>query len=359
MKNNFERKKQEKLKKFDPNGVFLKNRLFGLPFSEEESRVIIIPIPWEATVSFREGTASAPRAVLSASSQIDIFDQDFPDAWKNGIFMQPVSSQWEKLNKKNRTKARKLIEYLENGKTLPKNSQQLKSWKEIDQTIEILHRKIEKEAGKLLKKKKMVGILGGDHSVSLGLIKALSKIHPSFGILQIDAHLDLRDSYEGFCYSHASAMRRAIEIKEVSKIVNVGARDYSQEENDFIRNSKGRCQIFSSRTLEEKIFSGKSWENICQEIIKTLPEKVYISFDIDGLNSSFCPNTGTPVPGGLGFEQAFYLLKQIKKSRRQIVGFDLCEVAPASRDPKSFSGDWNAIVGSHALYRLSIIAGSF
>lgn len=348
--------RQEKIGSFDPEGVLQKGSLFGLPFDQEESGVIIIPVPWEATVSFGTGTAAAPRAIMEASSQIDFFDADFPDAWEKGIFMLPVKKEWEALGKLTRKKAMKLIKFLEDGNPLPSDEKKLSAWKEIDANFKKINEEIKTESSINLQKKKIVGILGGDHSVSLGLIEALSEIHDSFGILQIDAHLDLRDSYEGFQYSHASAMRRAMEIEAVSKIVNIGARDYSQEEIDFSDESKGRSVVCSDRKLQEEFYVGNNWHNICRDIVTVLPQKVYISFDIDGLEHSLCPSTGTPVPGGLTFEQVFYLLKMIMKSDRRIIGFDLTEVAPGTTDPKNYASDWDANVGARALYRLAIAA---
>lgn len=114
--------------------------------------------------------------------------------------------------------------------------------------------------------------------------------------------------------------------------------------------------IFSDRKIKKEKFAGKSWKKISEEIISSLPNLVYVSFDIDGLNPSLCPNTGTPVPGGLEYNEAIHLLEEIILSGRKIIGFDLCEVAPASRNSKTWGSDWNSIVGSRILYELSLLS---
>ena len=194
----------------------------------------------------------------------------------------------------------------------------------------------------------MVAVLGGDHSTPLGLMKALSKTHTSFTILQIDAHADLREKYEGFDFSHASVMFNALKIPQVEKLVQVGVRDYCDEENNLIKENPKRIKTFTDSHLKAQLFLGKTWASQVKSIISSLGEKVYISFDIDGLDPFLCPNTGTPVPGGLGFNQATFILQELQKSNKQIIGFDLCEVSP-NIDKKD---GWDANVGMRILYQL-------
>jgi agmatinase len=208
--------------------------------------------------------------------------------------------------------------------------------------------KIYEQTSEWLNKGKLVGLVGGDHSTPLGFIKALGERHPGMGILHIDAHADLREAYEGFRYSHASIMYNVLkEVEAVSKIVQVGIRDYCDDEVALVEASEGRVVQFDDYLMAAARFEGKSWAEQCDEIISHLPEKVYISFDIDGLSADNCPGTGTPVTGGLGFNQALYLLDRVTKSGRQIVGFDLVEVAQDDKD-----GEWNANVGARMLYKL-------
>ncbi|MBS1590460.1 MAG: arginase family protein, partial [Bacteroidetes bacterium] len=213
----------------------------------------------------------------------------------------------------------------------------------------MLHNWVHEMTSRLLREGKKVGLIGGDHSTPLGFIKALSEVHDSFGVLQVDAHADLRNAYEGFIYSHASIMYNVLhEFPQVSKLVQVGTRDYCDEEVEMIAQSNGRISTYFDHQIKERQFEGETWKSICEEIVSKLPQKVYISFDIDGLDPKLCPNTGTPVPGGFELEQVFYLFKTLIKSGRQLIGFDLNEVSTGQN-----TGDCiDSIVGARALYKL-------
>jgi agmatinase len=223
---------------------------------------------------------------------------------------------------------------------------------------EELH-KINRECGKLnnrvfekvqlvLDAEKIPGIVGGDHSVPLGALQAAGERYTDFGVLQLDAHLDLRNSYEGFTYSHASVFFNALKIESLKKLVQVGIRDYCEEETEVIQNEGGRISVFFDHALKENQFKGKNWDAQCEEIVDELPSNVYVSIDVDGLDPKLCPHTGTPVPGGLEFQQTIYLLKKVVESGRKIIGFDVCETGKK---------EWDANVAARLLYRLSNLSG--
>lgn len=345
------------MKTFNPDNVLIaKKNLFGLPFAQEESELVIIPVPWEVTVSFLSGASDGPKAVLYASCQVDFYDEDMPEAWKFGISMNPISESLVRVNRQLKKKSKKCISYLETHNNKPADEKLLRDWKKIDATCEKLRSWVKNEADKIIGGGRIAAVLGGEHSVPLGLLETLGEKYSSFGILHIDSHLDLRDAFCGFKLSHASAMRNAFQITAVKKIVNVGARDYCQEEAEFMKKSRKKIVAFTDREISKQKYEGKKWKEISRKIITQLPKNVYVSFDIDGLDPKLCPNTGTPVPGGLEFNEASYLLGEILRSGRKIIGFDLSEVAPASAEEDSWSGDWNAIVGSRILYRLSVLA---
>lgn len=339
------------LDSFNPSDVGQVNgNLFGLPFTPETANVVIIPVPWDVTVSYKAGTSRAPDAILVASPQLDFLDAKISDAWKIGVSMLEVDDKWTKRSKELRKKSAKYIQWLETGAP-----------QELAQEMHLILEEVNEKCGYLLDfvkatsldylvKDKLVGVLGGDHSTPLGLIQALGQKHEEFGILQIDAHMDLRDTYEGFKYSHASIMFNAIQIPQVNKLVQVGIRDYAESELELVNDSKGKIEVFTDRQLSEDQFEGITWANICKQIVETLPQKVYLSFDIDGLDPKYCPGTGTPVPGGLEFEQALYLIEKVVSSGRHIIGFDLCEVGPRKKD------DWDANVGARLLYRIANLA---
>lgn len=340
--------KEEVIAGFDPNAPGASGNLFGLPFNNENAELIIIPVPWEVTVSYSEGTADGPEAILNASAQVDLYVKDIPDAWKLGISMLPVSESFKEENEKFRDLAARYIKWLEENeedwisndlKVIPST---------INEVCEKLNIYVKSQALKQLEKGKMVALLGGDHSTPLGLISALAEKYKDFGILQIDAHADLRKAYEDFTYSHASIMYNALKIPQVSRLVQVGIRDFCEEEVEYIKNAKGRVVTYYDEDLKEAQLEGHSWSVLCKEIINDLPQQVYISFDIDGLDPKLCPNTGTPVPGGLDFHQVIYLFKQVVKSGRTIIGFDLNEVSPGE-------DDWDANVGARLLYQMSNI----
>jgi agmatinase len=336
---------------FDPNAVSEKGKLFGLPYDSETAELIIIPVPWEVTVSYSSGTAKAPDAVLEASAQVDLFQEDIEDAWKMGIAMLPISEKLKKENRKYRKLACSYISWLEKGSPAMDLERFGAVPDIVNQASEGMNEWVMQNATELLDQGKMVGLLGGDHSTPLGLVQALSKVHPSFGILQIDAHADLRDAYEDFTYSHASVAFNWMKLSQVEQLSIVGLRDYCEQENDII-TSGGRVKAFSDSWIQEQKFNGTPWKKCCEKIIETLPEKVYLSVDVDGLDPKYCPNTGTPVPGGLQFSELTYLVKELVKSGREIIGFDVVEVSPGSED-----NEWDANVGARLLYQLANYTG--
>ncbi len=337
------------LSMFDPNSVGLKtNNIFGLPFNEEQAKVVLLPVPWEVTVSYRPGTARGPEHVYEASMQIDLYDPDVCDGWKQGFYMMPVDRNIRKKSDYLRQCAELIISHLMEGGKVEENVQLAGKLAEVNAGGEMLFRWVKELTCRLLKDGKKVGLLGGDHSTPLGFISALADVHPDFGVLQIDAHADLRNAYEGFTYSHASIMYNVLQmVPQVSKLVQVGIRDYCDEELMLSRTSNGRVVTFFDKDIKEGQFEGANWKQQCEEIIAELPQKVYISFDIDGLDPKLCPNTGTPVPGGFEVEQVMYLFKQLKKSGREIIGFDLNEVSTGEH-----SEGIDSIVGARVLYKL-------
>jgi len=331
--------KKEKISTFDPNGLATSENLFGLPFTYEESETAVLPIPWEVTVSYSAGTAAGPRAIAEASLQVDLFDPYLKNAWQRGIYLLETDHTLESASNKYRLLAEKHIDNLENGKV---DETLLNS---VNEACKGMVARVKELCAKVLEDGKRLALLGGDHSTPLGYIQALAERHESFGILQIDAHADLRDAYEGFEFSHASIMYNALKVPQVSKLVQVGIRDYCEAENDTIEQSNGRIATYFDRDLKAARFNGKTWKEQCDEIVAQLPEKVYLSFDIDGLDPKLCPNTGTPVAGGFEVEEVLFLLEAVVKSGKKIIGLDLNEVAPGE-------DEWDANVGARLLYKL-------
>ncbi|MEI6806309.1 MAG: agmatinase [Myxococcaceae bacterium] len=305
---------------FDPNAAADENAgIFGLPYRESDSELVFLPVPWEMTTSYGKGTAKGPEAILRASKQIDLYHPELRCFYEAGLHMLPISTEIASWNLESKTKANLLGE-------------QVNSY-------------VYEQTARLLAQNKLVGVVGGDHSSPFGAIQALAEHHDSFGILHLDAHADTRDAYEGYTWSHASIMRNVLErIPQVTKLVQVGIRDFCEEEFEFSKAQKDRMRVYTDFKLMAAKFEGQPWGVQVSHMIAELPEKVWVSFDIDALDPRFCPHTGTPVPGGLDFQEAYYLIANLVRSGRKIIGFDLCEVGDA---------EWDGNVGARMLYHLA------
>lgn len=345
--------KEEIIKNFNPNDPGSSDAgIFGLPFSCEQSDIVLVPVPWQATVSYGAGTADGPEAIRESSLQMDLRHYDYPDLWKRGIAMDEIPAAIKALSDETRKHSEKIIAALEQGQDPRNDEQYAQLYETIDASCEKMNQWVQERTSYWMDKDKMVGLVGGDHSTPLGYLRAQSDRHDSFGLLVIDAHMDLRQAYEGFTFSHASVFYNALQLPQVSRLVEVGIRDYCEEEDVYAAEQGDRVKIYFDKYLQRQSMSGVSWSEIFRKVIDQLPAKVYVSVDIDGLDPQLCPNTGTPVPGGLQFEQLMYLLKLLEESGKQVIGFDLCEVAPGDND-------WDGNVGARVLYQLCGMAAKF
>ncbi len=329
---------------FDPNGAANTDAgIFGLPYDFNESKLIYLPVPWEATTSYGGGTSKGPAAILEASYQLDLFDLEVEKPYEAGQFMLPISSKILRWNREAKAAAQMVIKA--DGKA--KNPKLKKALAKVNELSEKLNEEVFKEASRILNAGKIIGLVGGDHSTPFGAIQAQAAKEKNFGILHIDAHSDTRNAYEGFQWSHASIMHNVMEkIPEVKKLVQVGIRDFCEEEYNYIHNSRSRITTFFDLHLAKRKAEGSPWHALAKEIVSHLPPKVWISFDIDGLDPRLCPGTGTPVPGGLDFYEAVLLIGEVARSGRTIIGFDLNEVAPSETE-------WDANVGARVLYKMA------
>lgn len=327
---------------FDPNAAApADSGVFGLPFTPEEAKVVLVPVPFEATTSYGGGTADGPEAIFEASKQVDLFDLDTGRPYEPGISMLPMPGDVRGWNDEAKALAAPIVEsgglevdVVALGK-VNALSEKMNDW--VYQTT-----KHWLEAGKI------VGVVGGDHSTPFGCIKAYAEKYPNLGVLHLDAHADLRDAYEGFTWSHASIMFNVMKhVPGVKKLVQVGIRDFGEAEYSMIRESDGRIHTFFDARLSRARLDGMPWREQVDSIVGELPQHVYLSWDIDGLEPTLCPNTGTPVPGGLTFAQAVALLEGLVRAGKKIVGFDLNEVSPGAS-----GGDWDGNVGARLLYKM-------
>jgi agmatinase len=330
---------------FDPDAAATGDGLFGLDTTPEQARIVVIPVPFDATTSYRPGTAAGPAHVLQASMQVDLEDIQFGPIWQAGIAMSPIPKAIAGLSRKARAAAEPIIRA---GGAEPGNARHAKALATVNAASERVHAHVRQETRRILDRGAIPALLGGDHASPFGLIEELSKRHAGLGILQIDAHADLRKTYEGFTWSHASIFHNVMtRLPKVGKLVQVGIRDVGSREVAFAKESKGRVHTFYDQRLRDMQFGGATWTAVCKRIIAALPSEVYVSFDIDGLTSEHCPHTGTPVPGGLTFAEVCHLLELLARSGKRVVGFDLCEVAPGDK-----GDEWNGTVGARVLYKL-------
>lgn len=327
---------------FDPDAPAIAGTgIYGLPFAAEDSRVVIVPVPFEATTSYGGGTSKGPAAVLEASRQVDLFDHETGRPYSAGIAMLPIPRNVARWNREAKILAATVIE-----KGGPVGKKTRAAAEKVNEYGARMNEWVYEQTRALLSAGKMPVVLGGDHSVPFGAIRAYAEHYPGLGILHLDAHADLRDAYEGFTWSHASIFHNVMtKIPDVGRLVQVGVRDLGESERRMIESFSGRIVTFFDAELARRKDDGIAFAHICDDIVAALPGDVYLSWDIDGLDPTLCPGTGTPVPGGLSWNEALALLRAVKRSRKRIVGLDLCEVSPGETE-------WDANVGARLLYKM-------
>lgn len=330
---------------FDPAAPARGDGIFGLPHTPEQARVVLIPVPWEPTTSYGRGAAKGPAAILRASRQVDLFDVQTGRPYEGGIALLPVDPEIARWNAEACAAAEPIIAA---GGEVSGDPDLEARLARVNALSLDLNARVAGITAEWIGRGKIVGVLGGDHSAPFGAIAAHAERYPGLGVLHLDAHADLRVAYEGFTDSHASIMHNvSARLPGVGAIVQIGLRDLSEEEHEAIALSGGRIHALYDAEIHARLFEGESFGAIARAAIEKLPRDVYLTFDIDGLDPSLCPHTGTPVPGGLSFQQAVALLAYVQKSGRRIVGFDLNEVAPGPE-----GDEWNGNVAARLLYKM-------
>ncbi len=352
---------------FDPDAAAKPGSgIFGLPTAgaRDEARIILLPVAFDATTSYGGGASAGPEAILEASAQVDLFDLQFGRIYEAGIFMDDIDQSIAALSRKARAIAEPIIA---KGGAEHGDAADTIAVAQVNEAGEKVNAYVYEHTRAVLAQRKIAGLVGGDHATPFGAIKACAEFAAAsgeaLGILQIDAHMDLRESFEGFRWSHASIMWNVLrEIPQVARIVQIGIRDFGEGElrlaqqaaqtrnpNDSWNTdaAPGRVAVHFDLEWQRRLMRGGQFELMCRQALESLPRLVYISFDIDGLDPALCPGTGTPVPGGLSFNQAAVLLETLVATGRRIIGFDLNEVCPGPDN-----NEWNANVGARILYKL-------
>jgi agmatinase len=330
---------------FDPGAPAHGDGIYGLPHGPDDARIVIIPVPWEPTTSYGRGTVRGPASILHGSRQVDLFDAQTGRPYEAGIALLPVDPEIVRWNAEACAASEPVIAA---GGEVAGDPDLEARLARVNELSDKLNQRVAEIARAWLDQGKIVGLIGGDHSTPFGTIAAHAERYPGLGVLHLDAHADLRDAYEGFTDSHASIIFNvARRLPGVARIVQIGIRDFSEEEHAVIRSSDGRIVTLFDHEIARQSFEGEPFGKIVRAVLEKLPEHVYLSFDIDGLDPALCPHTGTPVPGGLSFQQAAALVAYVQESGRKIVGFDLCEVAPGPDGE-----EWNGNVGARLLYKM-------
>ncbi len=329
---------------YDPNGIGRPNGNFlGLPHAEDP-RVEFIAVPFEATVSYGGGTGGGPANVLRASAQLDVCLPDVPEPWTLGFRWTELSGTWSRESAALRAAAEAVIAARESDVEL--SGSEREGLDRVDAAGAALAADLCGRVGESLANGRFPVVIGGEHAVSLGAFRAAAATGSEFGILQLDAHMDLRAAYEGFTYSHASVMYNALRLAPLARLVQVGIRDWAPAEAQLAEASGGRVRTFYDHELKADQLSGKAFAKTCERIVAELPQRVWISFDIDALNPSLCMHTGTPVPGGLSFAEASLLCASVSESGREVIGLDVVEVAG---EPYEYEG----AVAARLAYRIA------
>jgi len=315
--------------------------IFGENPTYQEARLALLGVPWEATVSYEAGTVLGPKWIQESSTQLDFFDPVF----KWSPLSQGIYFQYLEMLKEKSDKLRPLV-----LKTLQENSQNSNQIQKINQECLKMVHSVQEHIQKFFNDQKLFGVIGGDHSISEGVLKEVGAFYKGdFGLLHLDAHADMRKAYQGLTHSHASVMYNVLlQENAPQKIIQVGIRDLCEEEYQLI-SSNSRIECFFDHQLKQKMFEGVSWKTLTQSIIQKLPQKIYISLDVDALSWEYAPHTGCPVPGGLSFDQVIFLFEELHRHKKEIIGFDIVEVAPAR--VKNF-GQWDGNVGARLAYKL-------
>lgn len=326
---------------FDPNEAAAADGIFGLPPCADEARVRLLPVPFEATCSYRRGTAAAPESIRRASRQVDLWDPHLGPVFEVGIHMDAIDARLRTWNAAACDLAAPIVAH---GR--PDTADLARKAERVNDISARRTALVEEWTREQIAGGRIPGIVGGDHSCALGAIRAAQELEP-MSVLQFDAHLDLRTDFEGFAESHASIMRNVLaQCPRLSRLVQIGIRDFCDEERD-LAVAEERVRTHYWHEWCRAWFRGDSFDATCGRALSDLTERVWVSFDIDGLDPSLCPGTGTPVPGGFDFDQASHVLHRLHASGRRVCGFDLCEVG---------NTEWDGNVGARILYKLCGLA---
>lgn len=322
---------------------------FGDKTSPKSADVVIVSAPWSVTSDFGRGATYTPDAVIDASAESSLYDVNGAVSVEERVATAEIDYNIQELSEHLGREAERLANQTVDASALV-GEYAMRKMAHINEGFAEMHTSVYKQVKHWAEQGKLVAVMGGDHSVAFGAAKALADIHQGIGVLFIDAHADFVREGELYNYSHRSIARNMVEeIPSIERFVEVGVRDISRAESVELY-SNGKIEVFLAEKLAARRFEGESWNSLCGEIVSQLPQKVYISLDIDALKIEFCNNTNAPVPGGMTFDEVVYLINTVVESGREIVGFDISEVVSKLGDKM------DAIVAARLLSKMCVAA---
>ncbi|HEU5439630.1 MAG TPA: agmatinase [Ktedonobacterales bacterium] len=269
----------------------------------ETARVVVVPVPFDATTCYQPGTREGPQAIIDASRNLELYDPEL----RRSPYTVGIHT--------------------------------LRAVEPIMGNAAAMVERTERVTAHLLERGKFVATLGGDHSIAIGVIRAFARRYPSLSVLQIDAHADLRDEYEENALSSATIMRRTLEVAQ--RTAQVGIRSLSEPEAALVEE-RGLPMWLASAIREQRFRGERGW---IDEVVAALGDEVYVTFDVDAFDPSLVPGTGTPEPGGLDWYEVMDLLSAVA-ARRRIIGFDVVELSPP------VEGHVSPVVAAKLVYKL-------
>ena len=317
-------------KEFDPNTISPDNgNYFGLSLTPEESALVLLSAPWDATSSLHTGSSYAPDAIIEMSRFVDFYEPMAPNSWRKGIATIPIDYSIQDLSHRLHSDTERLTKlHDEFGISIIDDFMYDRRLKRVNEGSIEVNDMLFEQTTQWLDQGKVVGVVGGDQSISYSIIKAMGYKYEQLGVIHIGSKCDMHEAYQGFDFSHASTMYNVMrDVPQIEQMAFVGVQEFSPIEWERATNDK-RVKLFTAQEIWTQQFEGKTWSEQVTEIVETMPQNVYIALNISGLTCEYSPNKGRISNGGLSLYQFIYLMDRVVASGRRIVGFDITEVVP-------------------------------
>lgn len=326
---------------------------FGVPCTPEQARLVLVSVPWDVTAPTEAMLSYAPDAIIEVSERMDPYDPISPDEWKKGFATDDVDYTLQERSQQLRADVERLRAHTSKGGSglggimAPlTDDYYARRQRRVEEGCRDMVAAVREVSRRWLRRDKVVGLVGGDHSTPQGLIEALAEREEGLGILHMDARCRLKARYEGFEHSCESLMYNVLKgVGGVGRVVQVAQRDFSATEHRVARESE-RIVLYDTDRIASMRYDGASWRQVCDTIVAELPQAVYVDFDVSALSIENCPHSPWAAPGGMRFDEALYMINRVVESGRRIVGFDVVGVVPRVDDYV------DAQVAARMLYRL-------